>query len=223
MRFFSALLALGMLAGLFAGCQQENGKDVPNEDETSAVQNKTAIVAYNSVGYGHEWLETLAADFNAMYAEEGYKIELKVSPNMAYGNQPNLEIRKGAERNDVDMYIDAANLENLLDASDKVMRGKGAVLVDLIDKIWNQPAITLGADGKPQEESKTIAERFLLDDTNLYYDGAKEKFHGVCMCCPPAWSCGAPALLLTPLFWRNLDIPQTIYPEPLTNLTPCAS
>ena len=162
------MLVVFMLAVVLAACKEDT--PIVNDDGTAAVQNKTAIVAYNSVGYGHEWLETLAAEFNEMYAEEGYKIELKISPNMAYGNQPDLEIRKGAERNDVDMYMDAANLEKLLDAS-------------------NKPAITLGK----QEETKLIKDRFLIDDTNLYYTGIQEEFHGGLYVLPSGmelWSAG---------------------------------
>ena len=186
-RIVCLLIALAAVMGLLSGCNKETPDATePGEEK---VQNKTAIVAYNSVGYGHQWLETLAAEFNEMYAEEGYKIELKISPNMAYGNQPQLEIGKGPDRNDVDLYLDAANLETLLDASNKTMRGQGAVLVDLTDKVWNQPAITLGK----QEESKTIKERFLLDDTNLYYTGIKEEFHGGLYVLPTGmelWSAG---------------------------------
>ncbi len=186
-KIISIALAILMLSVVLTACKEE--KPNVNDDGTAAVQNKTAIVAYNSVGYGHEWLETLAAEFNEMYAEEGYKIQLKVSPDMAYGNQPQLEIGKGPDRNDVDMYLDAANLEKLLDASNKTMRGKGAVLVDLTDKVWNQPAITLGK----QEETKLIKDRFLLDDTNLYYTGIKEEFHGGLYVLPTGmelWSAG---------------------------------
>lgn len=186
-KIISIALAILMLSVVLTACKEE--KPNVNDDGTAAVQNKTAIVAYNSVGYGHEWLETLAAEFNEMYAEEGYKIQLKVSPEMAYGNQPQLEIGKGPDRNDVDMYLDAANLEKLLDASNKTMRGKGAVLVDLTDKVWNQPAITLGK----QEETKLIKDRFLLDDTNLYYTGIKEEFHGGLYVLPTGmelWSAG---------------------------------
>ena len=168
-KVLSLALALGMVLGLLAGC---GNNDVQVNPDGTAEQSKKAIIAYNSVGYGHEWLEKLADDFNKMYAEEGYEIELKVS--MAYENKPELEIGKGAAKNDVDMYLDAANLESLLDASDKTMRGQGAVLVDLTDSVWNQPAIGLDK----QEESKTISERFLLDDTNLYYNGVKEEYAG---------------------------------------------
>ena len=175
-----------MLMGVFAGCAQKREVRL-NEDGTSAIKNNTAIVAYNSVGYGHEWLQTLANEFNTMYADEGYKIELKIS--MSYENMADLEIRKGAEKNDVDMYMDAYNLENLLDASDKVMRGHGAVLVDLTEEVWDKPAIGLNK----QEETKTIRERFLLDDTNLYYDGIKEEFQGGLYVLPTGmelWSTG---------------------------------
>lgn len=186
-RFLCLIMALTAVIAMLSGCKNEK-PDTTNPDEVIP-QNKTAIVAYNSVGYGHQWLETLAAEFNEMYAEEGYKIQLKISPEMAYGNQPDLEIRKGADRNDVDMYLDAANLENLLDASNKVMRGQGAVLVDLTEEVWNKPAITLGK----QEETKLIKDRFLLDDTNLYYTGIKEEFHGGLYVLPSGmelWSAG---------------------------------
>ena len=172
-RILAAVVVLGSLVGMLAGC---GGKQVEtNPDGTAAVQSKKAIVAYNSVGYGHEWLEKCAEEFEKLYADEGYEIELKIAYN--YENSPALEIGKGAAKNDVDLYLDAYNLESLLDASDKTMRGNGAVLVDL-KEIWNQPAIGIGADGKPQEESKTIADRFTLDTAHLYYDGKKEEFHG---------------------------------------------
>ncbi len=165
-----ALIAV-MLIGMMAGC---GGNKVAFEtDEAGGViQHKTAIVSYNSSGYGDTWLRKCAEEFNKMYAEEGYKIEL----NISYGNENDakLEIGKGGEKNDVDLYIGASGLESLLDASNKTMRGQGAVLVDLTDVVWNKPAI--GAD--KQEEEKTVAERFLLDEEYLYYDGAKEEFHG---------------------------------------------
>lgn len=172
-RILAAVVTLGSLMGMLAGC---GGKKVEtNPDGTAATQSKKAIVAYNSVGYGHEWLLKCKEEFEKMYAAEGYEIELKISYN--YENQPALEIGKGPDKNDVDLYLDAYNLESLLDASAKTMRGKGAVLVDLKD-IWNQPAIGIGADGKPQEETKTIAERFTMDTAHLYYDGKKEEYHG---------------------------------------------
>lgn len=183
-KVLSLAIVLVMLVGLFAGC---GGDTVVTNPDGSVAQGKKAIIAYNSVGYGHEWLEKLADDFNTMYAEEGYEVELKIS--MAYENKPELEIGKGAAKNNVDMYLDAYNLESLLDASDKTMRGQGAVLVDLTDSVWNKPAIGMGK----QEESKTIAERFLLDDTNLYYNGVKTEYAGGLYVLPTGmelWSTG---------------------------------
>ena len=167
----SVVLAALMLTGIFAGCSPEEDT-VLNEDGTSAVQSKKAIVAYNSVGYGHEWLEKCAEEFEKMYAEEGYDIELKISYN--YENNASLEIGKGADKNDTDLYLDAYNLEGLLDASNKTMRGQGAVLVDLKEEVWNKPAVGLNK----QQEAKTIAERFTLDTTHLYYDGKLKEYHG---------------------------------------------
>ena len=184
-KILSLALAVLMLVGVLAAC--DGGKEVVTNPDGSTVQGKTAIVAYNSVGYGHQWLETLAAEFNKIYAEEGYKVELKIS--MAYENNPSLEIGKGAERNDTDMYLDAANLETLLEASDRTMRGQGAVLVDMKESVWNQPAI--GFD--KQEETKTIAERFTLNPDYVYYNGKREDFHGGVYVLPTGmeqWSVG---------------------------------
>ena len=160
-----------MLLGSLVGCSNQK-ETVLNEDGTSAVKSTKAIVAYNSVGYGHEWLEKCAEEFEKMYAEEGYDIELKISYN--YENNASLEIGKGAAKNDTDLYLDAYNLEGLLDSSNKTMRGQGAVLVDLKDEIWNQPAVGLNK----QKEEKTIAERFTLDSTHMFYDGKLEEYHG---------------------------------------------
>ena len=186
-KILSLALALLMLVGILAGCSGDKGENAGGETTPDGgfAQINKAIVAYNSSGYGDSWLRESAKVFNEMYAAEGYEIELQIS----YGNESNaqLEIGKGADKNDVDMYLGAGNLEKLLDASNKTMRGQGAVLVDLKDVVWNKPAI--GAD--KQEEEKTVAERFLLDEEYLYYDGVKEEFHGGIYCLPTSMaSCG---------------------------------
>ena len=170
-RIMALTLVLVSLMGILAGC---GGKkyDVEINDDGTTVQGKKAVIAYNSMGYGNQWLKTLAEKFNEMYAEEGYTVELKIS--MANEFNPSLEIGKGAERNDVDMYLDAANLESLLEASERTMRGNGAVLVDMKESVWDQPAI--GFD--KQEESKTIGERFTLNEEYVFYNGKDEKYHG---------------------------------------------
>ena len=178
-----ALIAL-MLIGIMAGCGQ---KKVFYETDAAGnvIQHKTAIVSYNSSGYGDSWLRKSAEEFNKMYAAEGYKVELQIS----FSNESNatLEIGKGGEKNDVDLYIGAGNLEKLLDASDKTMRGKGAVLVDLTEEVWNKPAIGLNK----QEETKLVKDRFLLDEEYLYYDGKKTEYHGGIYCLPTSMaSCG---------------------------------
>ena len=184
-KVISLVLAMVMLLGILAAC--DGGNEVQVNEDGSTVQGKKAIIAYNSVGYGHKWLETLVAQFNETYAEEGYTVELKIS--MANEINPSLEIGKGAERNDVDMYLDAYNLETLLDASDRTMRGKGAVLVDMKESVWNQPAI--GFD--KQEEAKTIGERFTLDENYVYYNGKRQDFQGGIYVLPSGmelWSVG---------------------------------
>ncbi len=193
-KILSIVLSVLMVLGIMAGC---GGNNVQTNPDGSVAQGKKAIVAYNSVGYGHEWLTILADEFNKMYADEGYEVELKIS--MANENNASLEIGKGAAKNDVDMYLDANNLESVLDASNKTMRGQGAVLVDLTESVWNQPAIGLNK----QEESKTIAERFLLDSDNLFYDGAKEEFHGGLYVLPTGMELWSTGIVVNPAVLAN--------------------
>lgn len=178
-----AAMAMIMLTLPLTGCGQN--KVVETTPDGGYVQGTKCIVAYNSSGYGNTWLKAAEEAFEKTYAAEGYDIELKIS----YNNENNaaLEIGKGPEKNDVDLYIGAGDMERVLDASKKTMRDGGAVLLDLTDVLWNQPAI--GTDKK--EESKTIAERYLLDKEYLYYDGAIEAFHGGIFALPMTiGSCG---------------------------------
>lgn len=195
-KLLSMILAVLMTVGVLAGCGG-GGNQGETTPDGEVAQSKKAIVAYNSVGYGHEWLTILADEFNKMYADEGYEVELKIS--MANENNASLEIGKGAAKNDVDMYLDATNLESVLDASNKTMRGQGAVLADLTESVWNQPAIGLDK----QEESKTIAERFLLDADNLFYDGAKEEFHGGLYVLPTGMELWSTGIVVNPTVLAN--------------------
>lgn len=181
-RLIALVLVLVSVLGILAGC---GGKKVETNPDGSTVQGKKAIVSYNSTGYGDSWLKVSAEKFNEMYKEEGYEIELKISYNSE--SNASLEIGKGADKNDIDLYIGAGNLETLLDASDKTMRGQGAVLVDLKESVWSKPAIGLNK----QEETKTVQERFLYDEEYIYYNGKKEEYHGGLYCLPLGLgSCG---------------------------------
>lgn len=160
-------------------------KPAPTNADGSYVQVKKCIVAYNSSGYGDTWLKAAAEAFEKTYAAEGYDIELKISYN--YENKASLEIGKGPEKNDVDLYMGEGDMERVLDASKKTMRDGSPVLLDLTEEVWNKPAIGLNK----QEETKTIAERYLLDTEYLYYDGAIEAFHGGIFALPMTiGSCG---------------------------------
>ena len=181
----ASVMLIGMI-GIMAGCGKKSQIMSEQLADGSFKQQGTCIVAYNSSGYGHSWLERCAEEFNKMYAAEGYKIELKISTSNE--NNAQLEIGNGGDKNDVDLYLGASNLEKVLDLSKKTMRDDVTpVLFDLTDLVWNTPAIGLDK----QEESKTIAERFLLDEEYLYYDGVKEQFKDGIFCLPLGMSsCG---------------------------------
>lgn len=87
-KILSLTLAILMIAGMFAGC---GDKKVEMNADGTTVQGKTAIVNYNSSGYGHTWLEKAAEAFEQMYAEEGYQIELEIT----YGVQDTATLEIG--------------------------------------------------------------------------------------------------------------------------------
>ncbi len=174
---------VALIISCFAGCGKK--KSAETNPDGSYVQGKVCTVAYNASGYGDTWLRKAKEKFEEIYSEEGYKIELKISHTYEY--KAAMQIGLGPDKNDVDLYMNGEGLEKVLDASKKTMRDGSAVLVDLTDVVWNQPAI--GADKK--EESKTIAQRYLLDKEYLYYDGVIEEYHNGIYALPIAiGSCG---------------------------------
>ncbi len=188
-KILSLVLALLMVASIMAGCGGTS-KPVETTPDGGYAQGNTAIVKYNSSGYGHAWLEKAAEVFNEMYKEEGYKVELQIA--LDSGENAQLEIGKGPDKNDTDLYMNANGVEAMLDASKKTMRDGGSVLVDLTEVLWNKPAI----NAKKEEESKTVAERYLLDEEYLYYQGAREEFHGGIYALP--MSIGSCGIILNP-------------------------
>lgn len=205
-KILSLAMAVLMLVGLLAGCGGDSSEPTPTNPDGSTAQSKTCVISYNSSGYSHTWLEEAAKAFEELYAEEGYKLDLQIE----FGSTTSaaLQIPLGPDKNDIDLYMGAGDMEKVLDASNKTMRGEGAVLVDLTDVLWNKPAIGLDK----QEEEKTLAERYLLDKEYLYYDGAQEEFHGGIYAIPTGvGSCG---IILNPKvteqFGYGLDnLPRT--------------
>lgn len=181
-KYLSLILIVGILFSLLCGCVQ-NG-DSPDQADNSG-QNKICNISYHSSGYGHSWLEKAAEAFMQTYAEEGYQIKLDIRITSDVGAA--LEIPLGPEKNDVDLYLNVSDLERVLDASNKTMRGEGAVLVDLSETVFNMPGIGLDK----QVEEKTLSERYFLDKEYLYYDGTLEEFHGGIYAIPTSiGSCG---------------------------------
>ncbi len=198
------ILAFAAIFSCLAGCA--SGDQDQQQEASDATQGKTCIISYHSTGYGHSWLEKAAEAFMQMYKEEGYVIELDIT--LTPGTSPALEIPLGPEKNDVDLYMGASDMEKVLDASNKTMRGEGAVLVDLSEQVFHKPGI--GLDG--QEEMLTLAERYFLDEEYLYYDGKLQEYHGGIYAIPIAiGSCG---LIVNPSVIEKFgytveDLPRT--------------
>lgn len=197
------VISILLLAGFFAGCGQENPE--PTDIGEGQVQNKVCRIVYNSSGYSHTWLQKAAEAFEQVYAEEGYKIELDI--NFGFSADSTTQIGLGPDKNDTDLYFTGTNMEHVLDASKRIMRGEGPVLLDLSECVFNKPAI--GLDKK--EEEKTLAERYFLDKEYLYYDGAVEEFHGGIFAIPNQVSaCG---IILNPTVTEKFGYPADNLPR----------
>ena len=72
---FCCVLSFVMSIGSLCGCQG-NAKETVNEAGEYA-QGKTCIVAYNSSGYGHSWLEKAAEEAFEALEIKRYRVKEK--------------------------------------------------------------------------------------------------------------------------------------------------
>lgn len=115
--------------------------------EESNICEVKAVIA----GYGVDWLEPAAKQFNEMYADEGYEVRITLTDTEINAQNeictPN--------RNTTDLYFEYNNIDTLINKSRSILRESGVSLLEDLSDVWEAKAI--GAD--KQEQGMPIRER----------------------------------------------------------------
>lgn len=154
-----ALLATSS-AITFAGCKGDN----------IVVDGKTVNIRMGVGGNGVEWAYILADEFEKVYAEEGYKINiLEPSVDIA-GNVVLTDMALGAEETGIDLYISSGfnSIDVFGESGDY-----GVLAEDIREIVYNQPAI--GYNGV--EESVPISSK-ISEDLVKYSVDSHGKMYG---------------------------------------------
>lgn len=149
-----ALLALSSCGG--------GGGDKPVSDEN------TINVKLMLGGYGSNWLSEVIKKFEAVYSNEGYKINLLTPNKQITGNQVYADLLSGYKKKNIDLYFTGSLIPSRVAGED------GILVQQIDDTVYNQKAI--GFDGK--EESKTVREKLDPSFTEDWYkyDGKSYNF-----------------------------------------------
>ena len=149
------------LALAFAAILATSGLTACSTDRGISDDPNTINVEFFKGSYGVNWAYQLQGKFEALYAEEGYKVNiLKPSSDMR-NNVAIQQLARGYEETKADMYISGG-----LDARKVGEQGEYGVLCEEISDIWNMKPI--GFDGV--EESKTLKEKVADGIYETYID-----------------------------------------------------
>ena len=144
-RLFVLLIAVIMVAGTAAcgGGSVRDGKTIN-------------IKAYRG-GYGTTWLYRLAEEFERVYADEGYKVNILRPDNSLVGNAALSEMRLGSDKSGIDIiFTQSVEVINAIDE-------EYGVCVENLSEMYAKPAISF--DGS--EEDQPISAKLPSS-----YDGA---------------------------------------------------
>ena len=98
-KVLSAVLCCSTLVGGMAGAACGSGGN------KVIVDGKTINVRLVNAGYGSAWFEKIAEKFEALYAEEGYKVNLLEPDNSFQGQTALNEMRLDYDLNQIDLYL----------------------------------------------------------------------------------------------------------------------
>lgn len=133
-------------------------------NNNSANDGKTITVKAYKAGYGTTWLYKMKEKFEALYAEEGYKVNILKPDNSLKGAAALADMRN-SKKTGVDVYfVQSVDIANAIDEE------YGSCVLDISD-IYDSPAI--GFDGA--EEDVKISVKFgstydsAIKNSNTYY------------------------------------------------------
>ena len=137
-------LTLGCVA-TSAGCKAKD--NVVREENTINVRLYKA-------GFGMDFLYELKDKFEAVYAEQGYKVNIPTPSESNNGDAMIREMYKGYDKTGIDLYVTGAIVPNQVSKDGEY----GELCEDLEEIVYNQPAIEY--DGT---ESALVSQRLHSD------------------------------------------------------------
>ena len=155
----SAFLTVGSV-GSFSACLGRNNIKV---DET------TIVVKVRDAGFGTDWLYELKGKFEAAYAEEGYKVQIRTPDNAIKGSTLLQELALGYNSTKVDLYISTdANPDSV-----GALGNYGILVENIEESVYNQTAISY--DGT--EEAQTVRQK-IRPEAISYMTDSKGELYG---------------------------------------------
>lgn len=154
-----AMVSLGATA-LASACGDKQDQVV--------VDGKTVNIQVFEAGYGSDWIYELKRQFETVYADQGYKMNILTPSYDMKSTIAMQEMAQGADTTGIDLYITQQVSPNDVGAAGQY----GILAEDIRQTVFNQKAI--GYDG--QEEDLTVGEKlvdgaapWLVDDRGVMY------------------------------------------------------
>lgn len=149
------LTVVGSTGLSLVGCKKDN----------VIVDGKTVNIRMVEAGNGVEWAYVLADEFEKVYAEEGYKVNILEPSNDMAGSVALTDMAMGAEETGIDLYITGGFTVDELSATGAYSNGT-PLAEDIRELVFNQPAI--GYDGV--EEDVKISEKISAEQARYSED-----------------------------------------------------
>ncbi len=171
-KFISTALAFMLSLGCVAavGCGGgDTGDDEGNNGAAVVNDEKTVNLRLYKAGFGDAFIYELKKNFEAVYAEEGYKINVLTPTYGSAGTAMVQEMSRGYDKTGVDLYITGAITPNMVSEYGEY----GLVCEELEESVWNQTAINY--DGT---ESETVISERILSDYEPFLRADNGKMYG---------------------------------------------
>ncbi|MBQ8685342.1 MAG: extracellular solute-binding protein [Clostridia bacterium] len=129
------------------------------------VDGKTINIRMVEAGNGVEWAYVLADEFERVYANEGYQVNILEPSSDMSGSVALTDMAMGTEETGIDLYITGGIKADELGVDGSYANGT-ALAEDIRELVYNQPAI--GYDGV--EESVKISDKISVEQASYSVD-----------------------------------------------------
>ncbi len=167
-RIAVSALALLLVGATFPACGDDGTvKDV-----------NTINVKMLKAGWGEEWVYSLKTNFERVYSEQGYKVNIIPASSDMRGSTVTQDLYRGYEKNNTDLYI-TGDITAVQVGSNNTYKTGAPLVEDLEELVYNKPAINY----QGEEETELVKDKlsqevndWIRDTTS--YDSDK-KYYGV--------------------------------------------